>query len=304
MLNRLPANKDDIITLYNTKNNNTSVITQLEPVICAQIRDKAQQQFSEFLEKPTNKKITIANQSIEWIDPVYTDGLLNAVGLENDALIKPCQKRIKFIEIALQYLTSLFKNELDFIVAFTSSICWLQPNEGHWLGSAGFYEAPHCTFFSDLAMFSLPPEIIVPKKYAGYAILENLYHEALHHQMHAFSSLTQSDYLQIDSSNMPLIQLDWRDRSFTLLEALHALHVYAMVTPMRLTYYQTLFQQMVNDLDWILKAYQEGLRMWKDLSAILLTYLNDFKSPWTELIIHWHHLLEKNNGCSTALCGT
>ncbi len=233
--------------------------------------------------------VHIADTKIEWSCPENPQALLESVGLNEFRLKKPCEKRIAFIEAELRTLENSFQAELAFIANFTHRIFWLESNEEKALGSAGFYEVPHGTFFSDLAMFSIPPEIIVPKEHARYAILENLYHEALHHQMHGIEKNLNQGYLQNDCITIPTITLSWRDRTFTLLEALHALHVYAYVTPLRRHY-----SVMINHTnDTIKKSIQDGLRMWQDLTSVLNAHLPKFKDPWSSYIIEWELQLKK-----------
>jgi len=285
-----------------------SGVTNLHPLHCAKLRDPETYQMEPFLVTMNGEKIKIGNNDIIWLDPNNCSQLLAAVGLSSFSQKLPCRKRIVFIEERIQPLLQLFPEEFKFITDYTSTICWLNNNyDQESIGSAGFYEIPHCTFFSDTALFSVPPEIVPPKAHAGYAIFENFYHEALHHQMHSVSALSKESYLVDSKKDSPTITLDWRNRKFTLLEAIHALHVYAMVTPLRFNYSQTITEsakgqeQQIEHIKWINQALAESLKMWDDLSTLLLQYLQLINPFWSQLIVQWrdkynnflsNHLLE------------
>jgi hypothetical protein len=298
MVEQLPLTRDDLIKLYGLRKEVISKnFANLDSAVCAEIRDPrsfAKAPFSSLEEVEKKKYIYLGKQLIKWIKPKNPEAWLFASGLAGFSLREPCDKRIKFIEDRINLLIDIFSEEIKFITDFTSSFCWIQSNDDYHVGSAAFYEIPHCTFFSDLAMFSIPPEIVVPREYSEYAILENLYHEALHHQMHAFSVLAVDGYLLDASSIIPEISLSWRNRKFSLLEAVHALHIYSIVTPLRLQFLKKITNNRVIDLkenknfEWIFKACNDGLRMWGDLSKVLLTYTSYFQSPWSFFISSWH----------------
>lgn len=270
-----PINRKELLNLYcNNPLVSIDSIQTLEPSKIGLLRNS---KLDQPLHGADNQFIRIGKYPIAWSFPKKPTTLLEVIGLNHTTLKPPCEKRINFLETELAKLIPLFENEINFIAEFTSSICWI---ESYAIGSAGFYEVPHCTFFSDSAMFSIPPEIVVDQTHAAYAIFENLYHEALHHQMHAFSTLTYGYFID-ELKEKPFISLSWRDRTFTLLEAIHALHIYSTVTPLRLKYYNQ------NDLPE--NFYVDSLRMWKDLTTQLCPYFNLFKKPWPDLFLQWTH---------------
>jgi hypothetical protein len=294
MIDRLPKNRDDLVNLYFSKSPdaNKNSFHDLEPSVCAKSRDIDTFNKKSFLstsEIEEARNIKLGDHVINWVFPASGEEYFEAVELKDFSFKKPCEKRIKFIEDQVTGLMELYPREIKFITDFTSTILWLQPGGESFLGSAAFYEIPHCTFFSDLAMFSIPPEIVVPKQYAGYAILENLYHEALHHQMHTFSVLATDGYLHDEMKQSLEIHFPWRNRTFTLLEAIHALHVYSLVTPMRLKFLSKMLSKSdIEKPEWAKQAFDDGLKMWGGLSNKLTTYSSEFKDPWFSIIKLWN----------------
>jgi hypothetical protein len=293
MIDRLPTNRDDLVNLYSSNDSSISKnsFLDLDPSVCAKSRDLA-----SFSKKPFTSGSVIDDAGIvklgdhvfTWVLPSSGEEYFEAVELKDFSFKKPCDKRIKFIEKKVNGLIDLYPQEIKFITDFTSTIVWLQPGGETFLGSAAFYEIPHCTFFSDLAMFSIPPEIVVPKQHAGYAILENLYHEALHHQMHTYSVLVTGGYLHDEANQSLEIDFPWRNKTFTLLEALHALHVYSLVTPMRLKFLNKLFAENdIERLEWAQRSFDDGLKMWGGLCNKLMTYSSEFKDLWLSIIKLW-----------------
>lgn len=289
----IPINRDALIKLYmKAKPKDASLIAMLDPEYCAKTRDPDGYSLFPFslpINRSTAELIKIAGCELSWLLPRNSDLMMRAIGLEG-FLIKPaCDKRIKYMLDVLTGIAPLYPNEISLIAHFTSCIIWLESSDHQFIGSAAFHEVPHCTFFSDAAMFSLPPEILVPKEFSSYAILENLYHEALHHQMHSYASLATEGYLCEGQSSTSFISMDWRDRTFTLIEALHALHVYSLVTPMRYKYKTFLEDKGINVQpdDWINVAINEGMKMCSDLYDAIEKQKNYLKEPWSSLPTEW-----------------
>lgn len=305
-----PKNKIDLINLYR-KINSKFIIEDaniLEPAYCALFWNKILFESSPYenLINSNNSvsKISVKNKLIYWVKPSEPKQFLNAVNISNMSFSDPCVKRIVHIENSLANLDSLFSNEIEFIANFVSCIFWMRAGE-NLLGNAAFSEIPHTVFFSDYGLYSLPPEIYVPRQYSEYAVFENLYHEALHHQMHAYANLETKGYFEGNILPTDVISLNWRDRTFTLLEAFHALHIYSVVTPLRYLYFYHLKGKNndFNSIEWTYKACQDGLRMWRDLSNEMLKYENLFKNQWKNFIFDFYegysifsydHALEKN----------
>lgn len=295
----MPSTREEVVGKYLSLSErrhlkvDVSKLINLDPSVCADLRDSKcykQSSYSSISEVDIGETICIGNRGIGWVKSGTTSlGFLSAVDLSNFKLKNPCRRRAKHIQNEIEQISFAFSEEIDFIESFTSALAWLEPCEDVSIGSAAFYEVPHCTFFSDMAMFSIPPKVILPEKYSGYAILENLYHEALHHQMHTISVDTNG-YFKSDEQALPIINLDWRDRSFSLIEAFHALHVYRCITPMRIKYCKIVLMLLRSNgvgVDSMLIAIEEGIKMWRDLSMILLGYVSQFKSPYSDLIYEW-----------------
>lgn len=234
------------------------------------------------------QKIFIGNKHLAWLSEEIPKPILSSIGLEGFSLKIPCSRRINFINNEIKKLNYLFSRELEFITEYTSSVYWIETNENN-VGSAGFYEIPNCTFFSDTAMFSLPPEILVPHKHAAYAIFENFYHEALHHQMHGIFNGLKINYLKDKINSSKEYSISWRARTFTLTEAFHALHVYSTVTPFRARYLENMRAQdkSHDEINWLNKAYEDSLRMWYDLIHLLQPHIEMFEAFWAKFIDLW-----------------
>lgn len=295
---RPPSNRAELVNLYLQSGYNTSLesINRLEPAICARITNGSLFQsapYNDLISCIGNdvSQITIKGKPVYWVKPESSVQLADAVNIRNISLSAPCAKRIAHIERSFENLSSLFPHQIEFITDFVSCIFWvdIKMNPEILVGSAAFSEVPHAVFFSDYGMYSLPPEIVVPHEHSSFAIFENLYHEALHHQMHVFSNLVTGGYLDLHSKLPEVIKLSWRDRDFTLLESLHALHIYSYVTPLRFAYLNHLNQSKNSSfcVKWLRQACFDGLRMWNDLSCELLKHIAHFKYPWKNLITEY-----------------
>lgn len=295
----LPSSREDLVRLYSSLNDvandkfDISELLQLDPKICAALRDREcfnKSPFPSILDVNIEKLLCIGSGSIRWVHPSSSaQAFLSAVGLSNFQLKQPCDRRVKYIEGQISRLSYEFHEEIEFIVNFTTALLWVEPHENQSIGSAAFYEVPHCSFFSDMAIFSIPPEVIVPKQHSGYGILENLYHEALHHQMHVVSAQTNG-YLIDGAVSITEIILPWRNRKFNLLEAFHALHVYSLITPLRMKYLKKISsnsQTLTEEHEFIFLSIKDGLKMWRDLSVTLSSHSSQFKSPYSDLINTW-----------------
>ena len=144
---KLPVTRADLIHLYTAHHSvRREEIADLNPTKIAFARDKKTYQLSPFqnISENATHSINIGRHPIKWINTLSDNSLLHAVGLNEFTLKEPCNKRIHFIEKQLLSLTPLFEKEIDFISELTSAICWIDSQS---IGSAGFYEVPHCTFF-------------------------------------------------------------------------------------------------------------------------------------------------------------
>ena len=266
-----------------------SLVQILDPETCALIRDPvcfSKNKFSFLKKESVLNYINLKERKLAWSIPCSNINIESIIGFPNLVFEPPSDKRINFINTSFETLYKAFPEICGFIFDFTSTICWLSFKSEGMLGNAAYYEIPHCTFFSDFGFFSIPPKTVIPRVSGCYAVLENLYHEALHHQMHSFSALCTDGYLLEPSVTKLRFCLDWRDRDFTLLESLHALHVYSTITPMRVKYFN-LISNEIEQSSWLRDAISDGVRMWDELAAIVMMHQHYFKKQWQVLINLW-----------------
>jgi hypothetical protein len=211
------------------------------------------------------------------------------LGIPEFPIIYPSKSKSKFLSSSIRDFSELFSKEIQFIRDFTKSLIWIGPRGDQYLGSAAFAEFPHCTFFSDAALFSVPPAVVVPRSMAAFAVIENLLHEALHHQMHAIHEFSGNPYIR-DGALDERIVLNWRERDFTLTEALHALHVYSVIKPLRkmwldLSRHHPLVAEY--DAGLLLEAVEQAERMHIELGTSLTRVQEAFEPFWWEKINRW-----------------
>ncbi|WP_330925964.1 hypothetical protein [Candidatus Sororendozoicomonas aggregata] len=240
------SKKTDIISEY--KKNKYSASNKIEqdvflnPISCAKLRKNNQYTFEipsisehSFLKK--SKQLKISKDCIlHWVNSENGDKIKESCGLEEHLYsIDYCSERSFFLRKKIDLFSPYFEEEISLIARFISSIVWLTSDDDDAeFGSASFYEMPHCTFFSDAALFFVPPYIQIEKGISGIAIIENMYHEALHHQMHSHCFNNKISYGKNINPYEETVYLPQRkDRKFTYFQAINALHVYHNVVKFR-----------------------------------------------------------------------
>lgn len=262
---------------------------------CARLRDLAAYQQAPFTYTMNQtQQLNIGNATFSWVDEVVAKNLVTKLGML-DLGIEPislCRKRVHFIEEGIERFGNVLSNELNFIANFTSGIIWLKPSRDDAnFGNSSFYKAPHLTFVSDGTFFFIPPFKQVPREFGVLGLVENLYHESLHHQVHAHCAFTQTHYCvdRIDAFTELLALPDRPDRTFTLFQAINAYHVYRQITPFRLRLLDSLIQQGYSkkSLDWLKDAAQTSFVMWHAFARALFLVRDKFVDPWPSLIETW-----------------
>lgn len=236
---------------------------------------------------PDNFTIKMPGDSakkIHWVI-VPEEKILSVTNASNIRMLSACAKRIEYVEQKLSEIKDIFPDQLAFIFEMTKSLIWIDTLDNKMFGNASFFELPHCTLFSDSALFSIPPSSILPKNTA-YAVFENLYHEALHHQLHAFACLNQEQYLT--DNIQPIMHLAWRDKTFNITQAIHGLHFYASVIPCRIKQANIYFANRDSQSFAImLDAINDAYKTWVDLSQFIRDNFSCITKQWQELIINW-----------------
>lgn len=224
------------------------------------------------------------SRKIQWL-VVPQENILSLTNAQQVSFVPPCTKRISYIEQKLLEIKDIFPDQLGFIFDMTKALVWIAALDNKMFGNASFFELPHCTLFSDSALFSIPPNSVLPQ-HTAYAVFENLYHEALHHQLHAFAFLNQEQYLT--ANIQPTMHLAWRDKTFNITQAIHGLHFYASVIPCRIKQANIYFANRDSQSFAImLDAINSAHKTWVDLSQFIRDNFSCITKEWQELIINW-----------------
>lgn len=239
------------------------------------------------IELPDNFTIKMPDnpaKKIHWVI-VPEEKVLSVTNATHICMLSACAKRIAYVEQKLSQIKDIFPDQLAFIFEMTKALIWIDTLDNKMFGNASFFDLPHCTLFSDSALFSIPPRSILPK-HTAYAVFENLYHEALHHQLHAFAFLNQEQYL---TGNMqPILQLEWRDKSFDITQAIHGLHFYASVIPCRIKQANIYFNNRdTTSFAIMLDSINDAYKTWIELSQFIRKNFSSITNVWQELIINW-----------------
>ncbi len=182
----------------------------------------------------------------------------------------------RWICIALEDLEHHQPHAFEFIQNWCSAIVWLRRKADASvteITSASIPSLPLCTFISRKAIRHIPPKIIL-KEIGLYGLQENLYHEALHHQLTCF--LLFEDILHTPPAESPHVSIPWRNAKWPLDRVFHAAWVYGGLHKFR-----------SNALSWsknptVRHSINEGLREGAKSGAYLLSEMkrhSSFFSP-------------------------
>jgi len=142
--------------------------------------------------------------------------------------------RIDALSRALNQLAAVGDSSLsiDIVSDFTGMLLWVASDRPDGLTSSSFPQLPHLSLITDHVM-----RILLPNTLTGsdsiWALAEDLVHEALHQQLSA--TIIEHDVFtdDYDAVSGPRIKIYWRDETWTLDRAVHALHVYSGVVRLR-----------------------------------------------------------------------
>jgi hypothetical protein len=273
-------------------------LLRLGSAACARARDPAQFKRTPFEDVPAGHatRLRAGPLELDWLDADAATPLVNTVRLDGlgVAPIAYCERRAEFLHRHVGDMAALCAEELDFIQQFTATLVWLAPRrEDAHFGNSSFYLAPHVTFVSDGTLFFIAPQRQIPRQFGGYGFIENLFHEALHHQVHAHCALTRTHYCVEDiDAFRELLDFPCRpDRTFTLFQAINAYHVYGFIAPLRLRVYTALARSRgergARELDWLLEGARSALQLWLAFGAALNEVQHKLLPQWRDLVADW-----------------
>ncbi|TDR79724.1 hypothetical protein [Paludibacterium purpuratum] len=295
----IAKSKSDLIRHYKNICGNKNYkydIGDLWPPACAEIRDPALFEKIPFsISHESIRCFDIGCLKLNWLDAEDGKSIIKAIGMD-DLQVEPIsysESRAAFIEAGVKQFEDVCRNELEFISEFTSSIVWLTPKSAtSSFGNASFYMVPHTTLLSDGSLFFIPPFKQIPREFGGFGFIENLYHEALHHQVHAHCAFTKTNYCidGIDAFSHILSFPKRSDRTFTFFQAINACHVYRELTNFRqrvLVSLEKNASKSSESLSWLHEAKNEAFLMWKEFASELFKERDKFIQPWQDFIVAW-----------------
>lgn len=260
------------------------------PPVCAQVRDHAMRDTCCFtLSRQHVSTISLGNWPFNWVNAEAGEAMALLMGISDIGSIPVCDNRLAFLNGGMNKFSSLYENEMVFIADFISTLVWLIPkNENSNNGSASFYELPHVTFISDATLFFVPPYHRLPREYGFIGFVENLYHEALHHQVHTFNAFHGGQYC-LGTIGESIIDFPQRqDRTFSYTQAFNACYVYGEIVKYRRKVAQYLSDEYRPEgTTWINEALDSAIMMRANLAARLYSVKDAFLPPWKSLIEEW-----------------
>jgi hypothetical protein len=141
---------------------------------------------------------------------------------------------LRWIHLALAELSDFAPEAYLFIQDWCSLVVWLEREPERRdvteLTSTSLPMLPFASFVSKKMIRHLPPKHIMPAV-NYYGIQENLFHEALHHQLSAF--IIQQAVLSKPPADAPKIPIPWRGVSWPIDRVLHAAWVYSGLQDLR-----------------------------------------------------------------------
>jgi hypothetical protein len=267
-------------------------VARLCPVTCARLRDPQHYAAIPFeVDVRQAQRIDVASISLNWLDEEPGNALIRAIGFEDLGVsaMPYCENRATFLRETTESYVELYSAELKFVEQFLHSIVWLKADRPEAsFGSGSFYRVPHVTFISDASLFFVPPNHQLPRQHGGLGFLENLFHEALHHQIHAHCAFTRTTYCVsgVDAFH-ELVPFGLRkDRTFTYFQAINALHVYREISLIRRRLMASA-NPLDREFEWLRQGVQSAQLMWGGFCDALLKVESNLVQPWPALIRRW-----------------
>jgi hypothetical protein len=132
----------------------------------------------------------------------------------------------RWADHALEEMQRYYQVDYEYISQWSPYICWLKKkpySKSTEITSVSVPIFPFCSFVSSKAIRHIPPKNIL-KKVGFYCLNENIFHEALHHQLSC--TLIFTDIIACERENWPLVHIPWRNTEWPLDRVLHAAWVY------------------------------------------------------------------------------
>jgi hypothetical protein len=263
-------------------------ISELWPPTCASLRDPVLFSHMPFtLQKQDVQKVSLGNHHFYWLNAKAGHTLSLLMDIEGVNAISACDRRLDFIHQGIKSLAPVCQQELAFIADFISAWVWLSPAQKTAnYGSASFYEIPHVAFISDAALFFIPPCHSLSRELGVIGLIENLYHEALHHQVHSYCAFKQPYYCK-DNLDHNKLWFPYRtDRSFSYAQAFNACYVYGEIIRFRGKMAEYLAH--IDNTAPLSEAISSARMMWLTLAGALFAVKEAFLPPWQGLIETWY----------------
>jgi hypothetical protein len=154
--------------------------------------------------------------------------------IDGHGVIALTHRRKDILSRALSLLAALDDNarSIDIVSDFTGMLLWVASDRPDGLTSSSFPQLPHLSLITDHVLRILLPNTLTESD-STWALAEDLVHEALHQQLSA--TMLEHDVFtdNYDAATGPRIKIYWRDETWTLDRAVHALHVYSGVVRLR-----------------------------------------------------------------------
>ncbi|MGG8018659.1 hypothetical protein PGO10_05710 [Klebsiella aerogenes] len=194
--------------------------------------------------------------------------LVNYVSVNPEHVTELSSEKVNLIQTSIKYMAYFFPSQTQIIFEFTSVIVWLKANECGFSGAA-FHELPHCTFLSDAFFIAVTPSAILEPIHRPYIIFENLYHEALHHQLSASVMLHTKGYYEPENHNNRFYYIKSRNKSWSIPNILQAAYVYLNVLSTRISYLQIIIKHNL-PCETIYTSITQAINYCREMINVLL----------------------------------
>ncbi|NDL00808.1 hypothetical protein [Photorhabdus bodei] len=207
-------------------------------------------------------------KSIRFYDSSHSAILASYVPINPLHIVEIDRRRLDLIQESILQMAPYFTGQLDIIFDFTSTIVWLNARECGFSGAA-FHELPHCTFLSDAFFVAVTPSIILAPEHRHYIIFENLYHEALHHQLSASVMLETGGYYPNGVYYDERFYVGSRDKEWSIPNIFQAAYVYLNVLQTRIHYLRAVESKCV-EIDSVRNSIEQAIIYIQEMTGILM----------------------------------
>ena len=170
----------------------------------------------------------------------FSGEALVELGMSGYRIATPNKVRQRKFEEALELFRShalqspFLRDHLQILEQEAQEIVWLKECGVHEVfASAAYPELPGKIFVTDAIFVGLPPDVQLSGLHP-YAVIENLVHESLHHDLHRqLLNRSEADGEDLISKLQDQVRIPWRNTTWSVEKALHALKVYQVVLHLR-----------------------------------------------------------------------